>query len=56
MRGKLELAQVVDQTVPQVVFPVGIAFIVVTITLVTDFILLKHGDLWGENRGNSAER
>jgi hypothetical protein len=28
----------------------------VAITLVIDFILLKHGDSSGENRGNSAER
>jgi hypothetical protein len=55
LHGRLGRAQVVAQTIAQVILPVGSDFFVVAITLVMDFILLKHGDFSGENRGNSAE-
>jgi hypothetical protein len=44
LRGRLGLAQIVAQTVTQVIFAVGSVFFVVVITLVVDFILLKCGD------------
>jgi hypothetical protein len=54
--ARLGLAQVVPLTVAQVIFPVGIVFIVVAITLVVDFILFMYRDSSGENRGYLAEK